>query len=145
MAHPPDGSLRIQVGSLDQTIWLSAERRRFDGWQWYFVCPSTGRRASVVWKPPGASRFASRQTWRRQVAYASQFETPHGRALTMAQRLRCKLAGPEWAGLDGTDPPKPKWMRWRTYNRIMDRCDRYEDIADERLLWYAARLLNLGG
>ena len=27
-------------------------------------------------------------------------------------------------------PPKPKWMRWRTYNRFVERFDSYEEILD---------------
>jgi hypothetical protein len=27
-------------------------------------------------------------------------------------------------------PPKPKWMRWRTYNRYVERFDRYEEILE---------------
>jgi hypothetical protein len=27
-------------------------------------------------------------------------------------------------------PPKPKWMRWATYNRYSERYDHYEDILD---------------
>jgi hypothetical protein len=37
-------------------------------------------------------------------------------------------------GLDPDEwdfPPKPKWMRWRTYNRAMEKFDRYEAILDE--------------
>jgi hypothetical protein len=68
-----DGWLRIQIGELVQTIILIPRPRHFDGHQWYFVCPVTNRYCSVVWMPPGATRFCSRQTWRRQVAYASQF------------------------------------------------------------------------
>ena len=57
-----------------------------------------------------------------------------------AQRLRAKLGGEEWAGYNGDDPPKPKWMRWRTYNHILDRSDRYEAIADRHLIELVARL-----
>jgi hypothetical protein len=28
-------------------------------------------------------------------------------------------------------PPKPKWMRWRTYNQYVERYDAYEDILDQ--------------
>jgi hypothetical protein len=31
-------------------------------------------------------------------------------------------------------PPKPKWMRWRTYNRFVDRYEAYEDILDRGLV-----------
>ena len=63
-----EGWLRIQIGNFDQWIELVAQPRRFGGRQWYFRCPDTHRRCSVVWRPPGASRFCSRQAWRRQVA-----------------------------------------------------------------------------
>lgn len=143
MGHPSDGWFRIRIGSLDQRIGLWAQPRRFGGHQWYFRCPRTGRLASVLWMPAGARTFASRQAWGRQVAYASQYETWHGRALTMAQKLRMKLGGPDYWALSG-DPPKPKWMRWRTYNRIMDQADRYEAIADRRLVMFAAQFLKGG-
>src|SRR5215831_12806915 len=35
------GSLRIQIGSLDQTLSLRRESRRYGGGQWYFECPRT--------------------------------------------------------------------------------------------------------
>jgi hypothetical protein len=31
-------------------------------------------------------------------------------------------------------PPKPKWMRWRTYNRMVETFDRYEAMVEEGLL-----------
>jgi hypothetical protein len=38
-------------------------------------------------------------------------------------------------------PPKPKWMRWRTYNRYVERYDAYEDILDQRIVSLAAKLM----
>ena len=38
-------------------------------------------------------------------------------------------------------PPKPKWMRWRTYNRLVDRFDAYETILDSGCAELVARLL----
>jgi hypothetical protein len=58
-----EGWFRVQAGSLDQWIGLIACPRHYGGKQWYFVCPVTPRRASVLWKPPGATRFRSRQGW----------------------------------------------------------------------------------
>ena len=68
-----EGWFRIQIGNLDQTIILVPKPRHFGGRQWYFLCPVMNRCASVLWKPPGASRFCSRQAWGQRVAYASQF------------------------------------------------------------------------
>ncbi len=74
------GWLRLELGALDQWIDLEPAPRHFGGRQWYFICPVTGRRASVLWKPPGATRFASRQSWGRQVAHGSQFQPGYVRA-----------------------------------------------------------------
>jgi hypothetical protein len=72
-----EGWFRIQIGNLDQTIILVPKARHFGGRQWYFVCPVMNRCASVLWKPPGANRFCSRQSWgSRRVAYSSQFLDP---------------------------------------------------------------------
>jgi hypothetical protein len=53
---------RIRMRGLDQTIDLIAQQRQFGGVQWYFQCPVLGLRASVLWKPPGAKKFCSRQS-----------------------------------------------------------------------------------
>jgi len=70
------GWFRIQLGSLDQWIDLIPQPRHFGGRQWYFECPMTRRRCSVLWRPPGAKRFCSRQAWTRQAAYAHSFSMP---------------------------------------------------------------------
>jgi hypothetical protein len=49
-----------------------AEPRHFGGRQWYFSCPLTQRRVSVLWKPPGAHLFSSRHSWGREVGYAQR-------------------------------------------------------------------------
>lgn len=123
------GWMQIRIGTLNQHVTLSAERRHFGGVQWYFVCPVQNRLASVLWKPSGATKFCSRQTWRRQVAYQSQFSDATGRAHLGKARIKSRLIGeldPEEWDL----PPKPKWMRWSTYERLERRFDRYEAILD---------------
>lgn len=117
------GWFRIKIGNLDQQIMLVARSRHFGGKQWYFVCPMTNELASVLWKPPGATRFCSRHTWGRQVAYQSQFNDPTSRAHAGKARIRNRLS----PGRDDRDfPPKPKGMRWKTYDRYAARFDRYE-------------------
>jgi len=88
-----EGWFRIQLGSLDQTIILIAQSRHFGGRQWYFSCPLTQRRVSVLWKPPGAHLFSSRHAWARRVGYASQFETPRGRAWRGQRKIKGRLIG----------------------------------------------------
>jgi hypothetical protein len=133
------GWFRMRLEALDQWINLEAVPRHFGGRQWYFHCPQTGRRASVFWKPPGASESASRQTWGRQVAYGSQFETPHDRALSAAQDIRYRLGGKDYISLEEHSPPKPKGMHWRTYEAKIKRCEAFEAICNQYLMRFVAR------
>jgi len=41
-------------------------------------------------------------------------------------------------------PPKPKWMRWRTYNDLAEKFDRYEELLDCECAVAAMRLLKAG-
>jgi hypothetical protein len=61
-----------------------------------------------------AAIFACRQC--HQLAYDSQRETPHSRALSRAQANRIKLGGSPIMSDDF--PDKPKGMHWHTYNRL---------------------------
>jgi hypothetical protein len=130
MTDPSHAWFRIAIGGFVQQIALVTRPRYLGGRQWLFVCPVTGGPAMVLWKPPGASRFCSRQAWGRQVAYRSQFRNPSDRAHLGKQRIKARLIG----DLDPQDwelPPKPKWMRWATYQRYVERFDLYEEIIDE--------------
>ena len=136
------GWFHLQPGNLDQWFELQAAPRHLGGRQWYFLCPMKDRIASVLWKPPGANRFCSRQTWGRQVAYGSQFESPHDRALNAAQDIRYRLGWKDYTSIDDCMPPKPKWMRWRTYERIIQRYEANEAICNQYLLGLLARLMH---
>ena len=88
------------------------------------------RYASVLCMLPGAERFCSRQTRRRRVAYASQFADPDNRAHIGQAKIKSRLIAD--LDLDEWDlPPRPKWMRWRTYNQYVKRYDAYEEILNE--------------
>ena len=141
MANDYEGWFRIQIESLDQTIILVRKSRHFGGGQWYFVCPVMNRCASVLWKPPGSNRFCSRQTWgNRRVAYSSQFLDPDNRAHRGKAKIKSRLIGdcdPDQWEL----PPKPKWMRWTTYHRFVERFDSYVEILDRGVAELMAKLL----
>jgi hypothetical protein len=139
-----DGWLTLKLGELDQRIKLRGAPRRFGGFQWYFLCPATWRPVSVLWFPPGAKRFQSRQTWGRQVAYGSQFDTPSDRAFSRAEEIRNRLGGRDFVAPDGSAPPKPKGMHWRTYGALLECCEAYELKCDLYLVGLAARLKKQG-
>jgi hypothetical protein len=135
------GWFRIRIGNLDQHIYTVARRRHFGGRQWFFRCPYLHQRCMVLWMPPGADSFACRERWGRSVAYASQFSDPTGRAHQGKAKINariCRIGGydpDEWEF-----PPKPKWMRWRTYNRAEAKFDRYEAALNDGLMGAAIRL-----
>src|SRR5262249_55399992 len=112
------------------------------GYQWQFVCPVVNRFCSVLWRPADATRFCSRQAWGKQVAYASQFLDRNARAHRGKARINsrlCRIGG--FSPDDWDFPPKPKWMRWRTYERYEERYDSYEEILDYGFVERAAKLV----
>jgi hypothetical protein len=116
------GSMRLLLRSLDQSIDLVAAPRHFGGVQWYFVCPMTGQRASVLWMPPGASCFASRQAWGSEFAYASQFQTPNYRAHLRAHEIHCRLSGENHSPVYHVSlPQRPRYMHRNTYEQLLMR------------------------
>jgi hypothetical protein len=127
------GSLAVRYPTInfEQEIHFVSRKRHFGGRQYYFECPSTGRLCSTLWKPPGATRFACRQAWRGQVAYAIQFADVTDRCHLARSRILKRLGAP-----DGWDelPPRPKRMRQATYARLESQYDLQEKKLDDALL-----------
>jgi len=141
MRNPVDGWFQIQIDRIDQRILLVSDERHFGGRQWYFRCPYLNRRASVLWRPPGARDFSCRQRWGRQVAYVSQFMTSTDRAHRGKTKINSRLCSAGGFEPDEWEfPPKPKWMRWHTYERAEEKFDRYEMILNQGLGDLIARL-----
>lgn len=92
----------------------------------WFRCPSLncGRRAAKLYL--GSRYFACRRCYR--LAYQSQCYSPRDRALTQAGKIRRSLGRSE--GIAWDFPDKPPRMRWRTYERLRERCERYEALYD---------------
>jgi len=78
--------------------------------------------------------FACRHCY--QLAYFSSREDADGRATRRADRLRRRLDTD--AGI-GDYIAKPSGMRWRTYERLMARCQRYEGITNQFLVEWLRR------
>jgi hypothetical protein len=143
LCDPETAWLSVQASRLNQRIILVSRPRHFGGRQWYFVCPIENKRASVLWLPPGAKEFCSRQAWDGKVAYRSQFQSVYNRGHAGKAKIKARLIG----DLDPDDwelPPKPKWMRWRTYKRLEERFEAYDDMTypdDSTLCALAAKLM----
>ena len=121
-----EGRLCIVMDDMEQTIILTPRRRKFGGHQWYFMCPFEQRCCSVLWRPSGANEFRCRQGWGHR-----------GKAKIKA-RLIAELDPDEWEL-----PPKPMWMRWRTYNRYEERFDEYEAILNDGIADLMVALLGI--
>ena len=131
----------MTVDGFLQEITLVARPRHYGGRQWFFVCPVTGQLAIVLWRPPGASKFCSRQAWGRQVAYASQFLDRDSRAHHGQSKINSRLCSiGQFDPQEWSFPPKPKGMRWKTYHRYEEKFDRYEDILDSGIESLVAKL-----
>jgi len=116
MTNPNIGWLEISIGGFRQRITLIPRPRHFGG--------------------------HSRQAWGKQVAYRSQFLDRDNRAHAGKERIKERLIGDlnpdEWEF-----PPKPKWMRSKTYKKYEERFDRYEEILDYGFAEAAANLAGL--
>ena len=136
-----EGRLTIRIGDVHQTIFLTTRSRHLGGFQWYFVCPVMNLCVSVLWRPPGARTFRSRQAWGKSVAYASQFLDANNRAHRGKAKIKARLI----ADLDPEEwelPPKPKWMRLRSYNQYEQRFDKYEAILEDGIADLVARFFS---
>ena len=134
MSDASRARFRIAIDQSVQQITLVSRPRHFGGQQWFFLCPATDGLATVLWRPPGATRFLSRQAWGRRVAYASQFMDRDSRAHYGQSKINSRLCSiGEFDPADWKFPPKPKWMRWETYRRYEEKFDNYEQILDDRL------------
>jgi hypothetical protein len=122
----------------DYWIQLETTPQPFGGRRWWFICPQTGVRAAKLYLPDGAFTFASRRAYR--LAYPCQREPAHERALRRAFKLRGKLGA---EGGIGDYVIKPKWMRWRTFERMMARIDKAEEVVDAHTLLLHDRLKRL--
>ena len=65
------------------------------------------------------------------------------RGAAKAAKKVLRKGPPEWREEyeDWDFPPKPKWIRWKTYNRLDEKAQAYEKAADDELLWRVRRLL----
>jgi hypothetical protein len=126
-------SVRYPEIGFEQEVTFVSRPRHFGGRQFFFECPATGRRCYVLWKPPGATRFCCRQAWgRHRLGYATQFDETTARAHRAKAKI-CRQLGASnpW---DDDFPPKPKRMRWKTYERWRERYEAQQKRLDDALL-----------
>lgn len=109
----------------------------YGGRRWWFVCPRTGYRTPKLFLPNGGWHFWSRQ------AYGLGYEYQREGRFSLLQRRAAMLNKQLGGGWDVWDlpPSKPKWMRWRTYNRKYQHWERVAEEADAEFNTRLASLL----
>ena len=125
---------------VEQRIPLSRTDCNLGGERPWFLCSVysngvyCGRRVAKLYG--AGSLFACRRCY--DLAYQSQHEPPHGRALHRAQKIRLRLGGS--ASSVEPFPDKPKGMHWRTYWRWMEKHDALDQrslvLLGERFGWF---------
>jgi hypothetical protein len=86
----------------------------------WFICPvvGCGRRVAILYC---GGIFACRHCYR--LAYPSAREDESDRAARRADKLRARLG---WEpGILNGNGKKPKWMRWRTFDRLAAEHDQF--------------------
>jgi len=110
----------------------------YGGRRWWFLCPRNGRRTAKLFLPNGGWHFWSRQAY--GLGYACQREDSFSRLQRRAAMLNCQLGGEGWSTWN-LPPPKPKWMRWRTYDTKYERWERVVARANEEFTIRAMQIL----
>lgn len=114
-----------------QLLQFTTTRPHHGGVRWWFLCPVSGRRARVLYLPPGAGRFAGQRAY--GLAYRSQRQTRGDRIAAKTQAAHRKLGVDAVDLLDMPDCSKPKGMHWRTYSRLLGEIE-----ALRQALWATA-------
>jgi hypothetical protein len=121
----------------EQTVHPVTITPPYGGRRWWFVCPSTGRRVMKLHLPYAARVFASRQAYR--LGYAVQRVSTRDQAYRTARKARKRIGGSP--SLTERLPLKPKWMRWATYWRHVEACQKADEQTLKFLVADAEKLL----
>lgn len=130
-------ALRYQCNGepFDQRFRLEAEPCRFGGRRWFAICPATGARAGKLYSLGGAG-FHARRRYRR-VAYRTQ-RAP--KAIDRVMMRRDRILTRKLKSDDPDFVPKPKWMRHKTYERLLSQLWEAQEQIDVHCAVLIARL-----
>ena len=109
-------------------VGLETTRPHYGGIRWWFVCPLSDRLARVLYLPRSGTLFASRQEL--GLAYRSQRHAGMERSHARRRHILAKL-GANYRCFGQPPPFKPKWMRWRTYDRLRAELAAAEAVHNE--------------
>ncbi|MGH8118344.1 MAG: hypothetical protein ACREPY_18425 [Rhodanobacteraceae bacterium] len=125
--------------SITCTIALESLPCHYGGRRWFVRCPYTHRRAWKLYKWASIEWFCCREAVKPRPTYASQRVGGSDRIMAQRWALRRKLRD-DYSDLLG-DPMKPKWMRWRTFDRYAARD---AELASREWGYFARVLARMG-
>ena len=136
-ARPYDLLVRYRYAFADgerevsQTIQIQKTPCQLGGSRPWFACPRCQRKVAILylWGWPRCRTCC-------RMAYPSQSEDAIGRSWGRTRKIEKKL-GAEFPA------PKPKWMRRATYERLWDAACREEEIREDALVAFMARMPGL--
>ncbi|MFT4255639.1 MAG: hypothetical protein QM599_01535 [Pseudoxanthomonas sp.] len=123
-------------------IRLSTVPNNYGGRNWFMHCPASGRRARKLYKWGGLAHFRHRDAVRPRPTYASQRDSGTARIHRQRWALRQKM-GDSISDLFG-EPWKPKWMRWRTFDRYAARDAELAELDNAALLRFIGLHMGIG-
>lgn len=112
---------------LDYPVTLETTTPHFGGLRYWMACPKCYRLVAALYLPRNESRFACRVCY--HLVYESQRQTPIGRLELKANAIHQRLGG--CPGILNDFPLKPKYMHWKTYQRLNDEAERSSRIVLE--------------
>lgn len=138
--NPDDMWLRIHYTctiegkeyEMDYKIILTTTQPHYGGKRFWFECPLTKRRTSVLHSPPGSKWFACRHAFGLQ--YQSQSLDELSRANEKVYRIKRKLGGEKYYF-------KPKGMHQKTYDRLLRELYKAEEVAKRLFIEGAVKIL----
>lgn len=111
---------------------------RFGGERRYFGCPHCLRRCEVIVMTTNGRAWGCRKCL--PLRYASQALSPAWRIQERANALYARAGTDYGEGMVA----KRKWMRWRTYHRLMARANHLDRLADPTFAARCMQRLGMG-
>lgn len=100
-------------------VWTDCH---YGGRRPWLECPKCGRRVAVI--ASDGQLFLCRHCYK--LAYRSQQMVTIDRLMRRTDKLRARLGGEPYGGLSSSLVEKPKWMRWKAYERLADQLEEAE-------------------
>jgi hypothetical protein len=142
------GKLTLRYGSRERdsgefkpvvcVVPLTTTTPPYGGFRWWMHCPYTKKRARKLYKFGGIEQFCHREAIIPLPTYASQRVSGLAKIQQRRWAIRRRL-GDEESGL-GWGPIKPKWMRWKTFERYERLDDQLAELEDRTWSPYLRRL-----